>query len=127
MHIRNIHSSQVFDSRGVPTLQTRVTLENGATGIREIVISLGGDGALFISGDGVYRASALKVEVKSTVGAGDAMVAAMVFGHAGKLPREEKLRLAVAMGAASVMQSGSQPPEADLVWELAKQVKLEKL
>ena len=36
MHIRNIHSTQVFDSRGVPTLQTRVTLENGATGVASV-------------------------------------------------------------------------------------------
>lgn len=97
------------------------------SGIAEVVISLGGDGALFISSDGVYRASALPVEVKSTVGAGDSMVAAMAYGHAKKLGREEKIRLAVAMGAASVMQSGSQSPEVGLVWELAKKVSLEKL
>lgn len=97
------------------------------TGIAEVVISLGGDGALFISGDGVFRAKGLRVPVKSTVGAGDSMVAAMVCGHARKLSREEKIRLSVAMGAASVMQDGSQPPAAELVWELAKQVVVEKL
>ena len=32
MIIKNIHSIQIFDSRGVPTLETRVTLENGVTG-----------------------------------------------------------------------------------------------
>ena len=97
------------------------------SGIAEVVISLGGDGALFVSSDGVFRAEGLRVPVKSTVGAGDSMVAAMAYGHARKLPREEKLRLAVAMGAASVMQSGSQSPEAGLVWELAKQVNIKKL
>ena len=97
------------------------------TGIEEIVISLGGDGALFVSRDGCYRAEGLQVEVKSTVGAGDSMVAAMAYGHEKKLTREEKIRLAVAMGAASVMQDGTQSPEADLVWELAKGVKITKL
>lgn len=97
------------------------------TGIAEVVISLGGDGALFISADGVFRSEGLDVPVKSTVGAGDAMVAAMAFGQAKRLSREEKIRLAVAMGAASVMQDGTQPPEAALVWELAKQVKVKKL
>lgn len=96
------------------------------TGIAEIVISLGGDGALFVNADGVFRAEGLKVEVKSTVGAGDSMVAAMAFGQARKLEREKMLRLAIAMGAASVMQSGTQSPEADLVWELAEQVKIKK-
>ena len=96
-------------------------------GIEEIVISLGGDGAIFVSADGVFQAEGLKVTVKSTVGAGDSMVAAMAYGQAKNLGREEKIRLAVAMGAASVMQSGTQSPEADLVWELAQQVKLRKL
>ena len=97
------------------------------TGISEIVISLGGDGALFVSCDGCYHAEGLPVEVKSTVGAGDSVVAAMAYGQARKLNREEKIRLAVAIGAASVMQSGTQPPEADLVWELAARVKVKKL
>ena len=96
-------------------------------GIEEIVISLGGDGAIFVSADGVFQAEGLKVTVKSTVGAGDSMVAAMAYGQDKNLGREEKIRLAVAMGAASVMQSGTQSPEADLVWELAQQVKLRKL
>lgn len=36
MIIRQIHSSQIFDSRSVPTLQTCVTLENGAVGIASV-------------------------------------------------------------------------------------------
>lgn len=97
------------------------------TGIQEVVISLGGNGALFISCDGVFRAEGLQVEVKSTVGAGDSMVAAMAYGQAENLNREEMLRLAIAMGAGSVMQSGTQPPESTLVWKLADQVKITKL
>lgn len=97
------------------------------TGIEEVVISLGSDGILSVSKDGCYKADALTVPVKSTVGAGDSVVAAMAYGKEKKLPREEMLRLAVAIGAASVMQDGSQPPEASLVWELTKHVQLKKL
>ena len=114
-----------------PSLTAEEMLREGMrlhdTGIEEIVISLGGDGALFVSGDGCFRAEGLKVEVKSTVGAGDSMVAAMAYGQAKQLNREDKIRLSIAMGAASVMQSGTQPPEASFVWKLAKQVKLAKL
>ena len=97
------------------------------TGIEEIVISLGGDGALFVSRDGAFRAAGLDVPVKSTVGAGDSVVAAMAYGRSRNLCREAKIRLAVAMGAGSVMQSGTQPPEEKLVWELADRVRFEKL
>lgn len=96
-------------------------------GIEDVVISLGGDGALFVSREGCYQAPGLRVAVKSTVGAGDSMVAAMAYGKEKNLSREQTIRLAVAMGAASVMQDGTQPPEASLVWELAKQVTLTKL
>lgn len=116
---------------GKETLTRDEMLQEGKqlleTGIREIVISLGGDGALFVSDDGCFRAEGLQVPVKSTVGAGDSVVAAMACGQVRNLSREEKIRLSVAMGAASVMQSGTQPPEASLVWELAEQVKLQKL
>lgn len=116
---------------GKPSLSMEEMLAEGKrllnTGIREIVISLGGEGALFISREGCYHAPALAVEVKSTVGAGDSVVAAMAYGQAKKLDREERIRLAVAMGAASVMQSGTQSPESTLVWELANQVKVKKL
>ena len=98
-----------------------------STGIAEIVISLGGEGALFVSSDGCFYAEGLRVPVKSTVGAGDSMVAAMAYAQAKHLSREEKICLAVAMGAGSVMQDGTQPPEASLVWELAKQVRVTKL
>ena len=97
------------------------------SGISEIVISLGGDGALFVSEDGCYYAEGLPVAVKSTVGAGDSVVAAAAYGQARNLSREARIQLAVAMGAASVMQSGTQSPEAALVWELAQQVKMKKL
>ena len=97
------------------------------SGIAEIVISLGGNGALFVSEGGCYYAKGLAVAVKSTVGAGDSVVAAMAYGQARKLSVEEQICLSMAMGAASVMQSGTQPPEAQLVWELASRVEIAKL
>ncbi|MBR2421960.1 MAG: 1-phosphofructokinase [Oscillospiraceae bacterium] len=116
---------------GKPSLTLEEMLAEGRrlleAGIREIVISLGGDGALFVSEDGCFHAEGLQVPVKSTVGAGDSVVAATAYGQVKNLSREERIRLSVAMGAASVMQSGTQSPESALVWELAKQVKLRKL
>ena len=97
------------------------------TGISEIVISLGGEGALFVSGDGCFLAEGLKVSVKSTVGAGDSVVAASAYGQVNNLSREDRIRLCTAIGAASVMQSGTQPPEAKLVWDLAARVSMKKV
>lgn len=97
------------------------------TGIREVVISLGSDGAIFLSEDGKFKANALNVPVLSTVGAGDSMVAAMAYGLEKKLPRAKKIQLAIAMGAASVMCDGTQAPDAELVWKLAEQVEIQEV
>ena len=98
-----------------------------AAGITNVVISLGGDGALFLWEDCIYRAKSLSVPVLSTVGAGDSVVAAMAYGLENNLSKEDQIRLAMAMGAASVMQSGSQAPDAKTVWDLAKQVEFTRL
>ena len=116
---------------GKPKLTTEQMLEEGKrlldTGSEEIVISLGGDGALFISRDGCYRAEGLQVDVKSTVGAGDSVVAAMAYAMERNLPKQDAIALAMAMGAASVMQSGSQAPDLPTVQTLIKQVNIHTL
>lgn len=91
-------------------------------GISRVVISMGGNGALFLLPGQTYRAKSISVPVQSTVGAGDSIVAAMAYGLAKNLPEEEMIRLAMAMGAASVMQSGSQAPAAALVKTLVMRV-----
>lgn len=93
-------------------------------GIDEVVISLGGEGALFLPGEGRFLAKALKVPVQSTVGAGDSMVAAMAYGYVRQLPRKEVIQLAVAMGAASCMYDGTQAPDRALVQRLSQQVEI---
>lgn len=114
------------------TLETQAELvDAGRTlqqlGIQWVVISLGGDGALFLCGEDVYLAEALSVPVSSTVGAGDSMVAALAYGMTQKLPTEQILALCIATSAANVMCSGTQSPEKQLIDSLLPQVKLTKL
>ena len=75
-------------------------------GISHVVVSQGGDGCLVISGDHVGKVSPLKLDVKSTVGAGDSMVAAMAVGLEEVLAEAAaddfaKMLEIVAYGAAS--------------------------
>lgn len=98
-----------------------------AKGVSNVVISLGEKGALFLWQDGFYRAKSLSVPVHSTVGAGDSVVAAMAYGMEKDLSKPEQIALAMAMGAASVMQSGTQAPDARTVFELTQQVEIEKV
>jgi 1-phosphofructokinase len=51
-------------------------------GARNVLVSMGGDGAVLLSEDGtVYSSDALKGDVVSTVGAGDSMVAGFIAGY----------------------------------------------
>ena len=92
------------------------------TGIKEVVVSLGADGALFVTEDKCYKADALKVPVQSTVGAGDSMVAALAHGLDCGVDEIKRLKLAIAISAASVMRSGTQAPDCETVKKLYKDV-----
>jgi 1-phosphofructokinase len=90
-------------------------------GVGLVAVSKGGEGALFISGRGAWGAPALKVKISSTVGAGDSMIGALLFGMEKGLPEEELWRLALAAGAGACVTPGTNPPEKGLVEELMAQ------
>ena len=94
-------------------LHTLEDIRRGAEALRDagaknVLVSLGKDGALLVSGEGSFFAPEVPVEVHSTVGAGDALVGGLLFGLSeyGSLP--EAFRCAVAAGTASVMTEGTQ-------------------
>ena len=78
-----------------------------AMGARVVVLSLGADGALAASEREQWRAYSPPVTASSSIGAGDAMVAALAFAMKQGLELEDALRLAIAAGAASVATNGS--------------------
>lgn len=91
-----------------------------ASGIRTAVISMGSEGALFLNHDTVLQSAALPVPTHSTVGAGDAMVAALAYGWEKKLSFEACASLAMAASAGAVMTVGTKPPTLETVQELLR-------
>lgn len=110
------------------TLETKEELTGAAReimdqyGIEKMVVSLGGDGALYITGDITICAEGLKVPVGSTVGAGDSVVAALAFAEERNMSLEDTVRLSTATGAANVMCSGTQAAEYEVIRELMPKV-----
>ncbi|MDR2353175.1 MAG: PfkB family carbohydrate kinase, partial [Deltaproteobacteria bacterium] len=96
-------------------------------GLFLVVLSLGGDGAIFVGPTGVYRALALKITVRSSVGAGDSMIGALLYGFASGLPEEECYKLAMAASAGACTTEGTNPPGRALVDDLLKQTQLQKI
>lgn len=76
-------------------------------GIEFVCISLGAEGAILSMPNRSYYCSAPKVHVRSTVGAGDAMVAGMVSALQRGLPPADMLRLGVVCGSATAAHAGT--------------------
>lgn len=84
-------------------IQARIDYDLGV-----LLISLGSNGALAFSEDGVYECKPLEIEVDSSVGAGDSFLAAFVYHKEQlKLSIEESLKAANAAGAATAMTPGT--------------------
>ena len=75
-------------------------------GIEQVVVSMGRDGACFVTADAVVTARPPDVAVKSTVGAGDAMVAGIIAAHFRQLSLADTARLATAFSVEALTRNG---------------------
>jgi tagatose 6-phosphate kinase len=76
-------------------------------GIAQVVVSLGGDGAVMACAEGTFRGIAPKLEVVNPVGAGDTMVGAFAVSMARKMRPTEQLRYAMACASANCMSAST--------------------
>lgn len=98
-----------------------------AMGISVITVSLGAEGSVTVTREGSFFLPPLPVTVRSTVGAGDAMVAGFALALSQNLPLSEALRLGAAAASAAIAQEGSAPAEKKQVDALRHLVKIEKI
>jgi 1-phosphofructokinase len=96
-------------------------------GIASVVVSMGKDGAIYVEGDETIWAVPPSVEVKSTVGAGDAMVAGTVAGKIRELPLAECARLATAFSVTAISNIGSGLPSLETVEAARQRVTIREL
>ena len=73
-------------------------------GIEIVTVSLGGEGALVVSGEGAYRARVPRINAVNTVGCGDSMTAGFALGLSEGLSIRETLQKASAVSAAAAMR-----------------------
>lgn len=96
-------------------------------GIGTVAVSMGKSGAMFVRDGYEVKCPALSVKAHSTVGAGDAMVAALAYAWDQKLDNEQTVRMCIATSAGAVTTIGTKPPSRELVDELMKQVVIEEI
>jgi len=91
------------------------------------VVSMGGKGALLVDKAEVIRAIPPRVQVKSTVGAGDAMLSGMVAGKIENKSLKECARLATAFSIVAVTHIGAGLPPATSLDSIECQIQLDEI
>lgn len=94
-------------------------------GLEKLVVSLGSQGALFISPTASVKTTPPPVSVHSTVGAGDAMVSGLAYALLEQLDLPETARLATALSAAKIASPADGLSVAERLTHLLPLVEIE--
>jgi 6-phosphofructokinase 2 len=103
--------------------QILATYEN----IEAIAVSMGANGAILSTKTQAYKATPPNVTVKSTVGAGDTMVAGMTNAIANNKHWGDVIKQGVAWGTATTLNSGKELCKPNDIEIITKQVVVERL
>ena len=94
-------------------------------GIENAIVSLGAAGAILACDEGIFEAHPPKIEVRSTIGAGDSLIAGFIAAD-GK-SADERLCLGIAYGSAACMREGTNPPLPEDISEIAAKIEVRKI
>ena len=125
----NRPEAQRLLGRMLPNLEavTDAARELAATQSTIVIISMGGNGAVYATKDGAWLAVPPEIELNSSVGSGDALVAGLAVALAGDRPLVEGLREGTAAGAATAQTAGTTPGSKEEVARLLPQVQIKEL
>ncbi|MFD0694467.1 1-phosphofructokinase [Paenibacillus sp. GCM10027628] len=106
----NIHELESFFGE---TFRTDEEIIDGARrlvakGITYVVVSLGGEGSILVTEKEAIRAKPAPITPLSTVGAGDSMVAALIYSMLRGMSLEETARWSSAAGTVTALKPGTQ-------------------
>lgn len=92
----NLHELEEVLGKALPDTSSRkaAASELQKSGVSHVILSLGSEGALFSGPEGTWLASAPPVNVASTVGAGDSMLAGYLAGMLTGMAAADRARLA---------------------------------
>jgi 6-phosphofructokinase 2 len=95
--------------------------------VKIVVLSLGSDGAMLVSAEGVLKAQSIPVTPVSTVGAGDSVVGGMVWALDNGMNTEQALRYGIASAAATITNPHGEMGRAADIHALIDQVRISKI
>lgn len=96
-------------------------------GVEIVAVSLGGEGSIVVSDEGVYRARVPKINAVNTVGCGDSMIAGFALGLSEGLSVCDTLRKASAISAAAALREETGFFVVEDMERIFSQVEIEKM
>ncbi len=102
--------------------EQQILLNKHCKSIEHIVVSMGADGVNWFHQGHNLHAHSPNVTVKSTVGAGDTLLAGMLHGLLSQFTKNETLTFATALASHAVTQAGLNTPDAETLKKLQQQV-----
>lgn len=99
----------------------------GQQGIENVVVSMGADGVMWLNQGEWIQSQPPRMQVVSTVGAGDTLVAGLCWGHMQQMPKPDLLCFATALSALAVSQVGVGVPSLELLQQIQQQTTLSQL
>ena len=96
-------------------------------GVSVVAVSMGAEGALITDGGRFWHTPGLRVEVRSTVAAGDSMMAGLACGFVRGLDLPEAFRLGVAAASARCMTAPDRLIRAADCEALAKRIEIREI
>lgn len=125
------NEEELAEARGVDLSGSSALLAEArrlqGEGIEHVVISQGADGVSWFTADAALHSQPPKVQVVSTVGAGDSLLAGMLHGLLVGWPAERTLAHATAIAAQAVGQVGFGITDTAQLAELKAAVRLQPL
>lgn len=100
-----VHAGHSLDETGAREIAFDLVRRGAA---ENVAVSMGREGAILATAEGVIRVPAIRVQTVSAVGAGDSMVAAMTLRLCEGAGIGEAFRFGVAAGAAAAMTPGTE-------------------
>ena len=94
------------------------------TGIETVVVSLGERGLVASCAEQTIYVEVPRLPVQSAVGAGDTVVAGLLYGSVRHMAFADQMAFAAAAGSAAVMKHGTQQPELKEVNNLLSRIRI---
>jgi len=125
----NHHELEILTNKTLKSIEQIATEARliANQGTQFICVSLAEKGAILTGPENSYYCNSPTIKVHSTVGAGDSMVAGLAYAFSQSHPAEQALKFAVACGAGTATQNGTQLFHTDKLTSLSEQITIKTL